>query len=216
MNGLNYVAGENFGRIWQRSPFVPKAFLIMVCLLWSLWNSGIALSQQEIRTGEAVQSKESVSKEQGQGKLTEERIRLLEKTLSEIKNTGEKSESRSFDNKMMSLELIRYVRIMVIVLVVIAVAFPVTTWVVSRKKVQLQSGTSSDLAETLLVIEERQTKLAGILRDLQSEIDYLHTMSAPDLKNLISQAEKYLKQNEIDLKGTHSNKHEAKLEQSEK
>ncbi len=207
MNGINYVAGDNCGRIFPRSPLVPKALLVMACLLWALLNSGIALSEQDRKTGEATQSGESVSR--GQGNLTEQRIELLEKTLNEIKTTGEKSESRSFDNKMMSLELIRYVRIMVIVLVLIAVAFPVTAWVVSRKRARLHPDASSELAETLLIIEERQSKLAGILRDLQSEIDYLHTMSAPDLKNLISQAEKYLKQNEIDLKGTHGNKHDS-------
>jgi hypothetical protein len=209
MNGINYFAGDNCGRIFRRSPLVPKALLVMACLLWALLNSGIAFSEQDRKTGQATQSEESVSRDQGQWKLTEQRIQLLENTLKEIKTTGEKSESRSFDNKMMSLELIRYVRIMVIVLVVIAVAFPVTAWVVSRKRARLQPGASSDLAETLLIIEERQSKLAGILRDLQSEIDYLHTMSAPDLKNLISQAEKYLKQNEIDLKGTHGNKHDS-------
>jgi hypothetical protein len=82
---------------------------------------------------------------------------------------------------------------------VIAVAFPLTIWLLSRKRILGLSGMSSELATTLLIIEERQAKLAIILKEIQGEIDYLHTMSVPDLKNLIQQAENYLKQNETDL-----------------
>ena len=95
---------------------------------------------------------------------------------------------------------------MVIALIVIAVGFPVIIWLLSRKRILGLSGLSTEVAATLLVIEERQAKLANILKEIQGEIDYLHTMSVPDLKNLIQQAESYLKQNEEDLEKTGSRK----------
>jgi hypothetical protein len=138
---------------------------------------------------------------------TEERIEKIESTLESIKITGEKAEGRSYYNKMISLELVHYVKIMVGILIVIAVVFPVTIWLMSRKRLLGLSGLSTEVTATLLVVEERQAKLANILKEIQEEIDYLHTMSATDLKKLIDQAEKYLKQNKQDLEraGSHSN-----------
>jgi hypothetical protein len=132
----------------------------------------------------------------------EERIELIEKTLHDIKPTIERTEERSYFTKMLGGELLKYVRLMVIALVVIAVAFPVTIWMLSRRRILGLSGLSTEVAATLLVVEERQAKLANILKEIQGEIDYLHTMSVPDLKNLIQQAENYLKQNEQDLDKT--------------
>ena len=143
-----------------------------------------------------------------QSKVTQEaaRIEEIEKTLQSIKATGEKAEERSYFNKMLGAELIKYLRLMVIALIVIAVGFPVIIWLLSRKRILGLSGLSTEVAATLLVIEERQAKLANILKEIQGEIDYLHTMSVPDLKNLIQQAESYLKQNEEDLEKTGSRK----------
>jgi len=138
----------------------------------------------------------------------EARIEEFEKTLQSIKATGEKAEERSYFNKMIGAELIKYIRLMVIALIVIAVGFPVIIWLLSRKRILGLSGLSTEVAATLLVIEERQAKLANILKEIQGEIDYLHTMSVPDLKNLIHQAENYLKQNEQDLAKTGSRKRE--------
>jgi hypothetical protein len=138
----------------------------------------------------------------------EERIELMEKTLRSLKPTIERTEERSYFTKMLGGELLKYVRLMVIALIVIAIAFPVTIWMLSRRRILGLSGLSTEVAATLLVVEERQAKLANILKEIQGEIDYLHTMSVPDLKNLIQQAESYLKQNEQDLEktGTHKNK----------
>jgi len=142
-----------------------------------------------------------------QSKVAQEaRIEEIEKTLQSIKVTGEKAEERSYFNKMLGAELIKYLRLMVIALIVIAVGFPVIIWLLSRKRILGLSGLSTEVAATLLVIEERQAKLANILKEIQGEIDYLHTMSVPDLKNLIQQAESYLKQNEEDLEKTGSRK----------
>jgi hypothetical protein len=130
---------------------------------------------------------------------TEERIRAIEEMLQKVKKTGERSEVRSYQNKMMSRQLVRLVRAAVVVLVVIAAGFPVIIWLLSRKRILGLSSLSSEVAATLLVVEERQAKLASILKDLQGEIDYVHSMSVPDLKKLIEQAEKYIDQNEKDL-----------------
>ncbi len=129
----------------------------------------------------------------------ETRMHQLEKILPSIKTTGEMAEERSLDNKIMSRELIRYVKVMVFVLILIAIGFPLMIWLLSRRRILGLSGLSSEVAATMVLVEERQAKLANILKDIQGEIDYLHTMSVPDLKELIQQAESYLKQNEKDL-----------------
>ncbi len=132
----------------------------------------------------------------------EERLKKMEQTMQSIKATGEKAEDRSYFNKMISLEVIRYLRLMVIMLVVIAVIFPLAIWILGRKKMLNFSGSSAELAETLIQVEERQAKLANILKEIQGEVDYLHTMSTPDLKNLIQQAENYLKLSQQELDKT--------------
>jgi len=134
----------------------------------------------------------------------EERVARIESTLESIRETGEKAEQRSFTNKMMAAELIRYVKLMILVLVAIAVGFPLSLWLLSRKRLVGLSGLSDEVTATLLMVEERQAKLTNILKEIQGEVDYLHSMSVPDLKNLIQQAETYLKQNEADLDKTSS------------
>ncbi|MGO8878843.1 MAG: hypothetical protein ACLPVO_10305 [Desulfomonilaceae bacterium] len=129
----------------------------------------------------------------------ENRFEQIEKTLQSIKVTGEKAEDRSYFNKLASYEVIKYLKLMVLLLVLIALGFPLAIWLLNKSSFSRTSGKSQELAETLLTIEERQAKLANILKEIQGEIDYLHTMSAPDLKNLIQQAESYLKLNESDL-----------------
>lgn len=124
------------------------------------------------------------------------RLQSIEKILQDLRGTVNMAEIRSYQNKMMSRELIRLVKAILITLMVIAVGFPLTIWLLTRKRM---SGLSDEMAATLLSIEERQSKLAGVLRDIQVEIDYLHSSSGPDLKNLVDQAGKYLKDNERDL-----------------
>lgn len=133
------------------------------------------------------------------GGASEDRIAEIEKTLQSIKATSQRAEERGYYNKMLGRELVSYIRVVVIILAIIAVAFPLAIWLMSRKRILGLSGLSSEVAATLLVVEERQAKLTNILKEIQGEIDYLHTMSVPDLKNLIHQAESYLKQNESDL-----------------
>jgi len=167
-------------------------------------TSGVSLPR---KTETSIAAQSSGEEALVQSKVTQEaRIEEIEKTLRSIKATGEKAEERSYFNKMLGAELIKYVRLMVIALIVIAVGFPVVIWLLSRKRILGLSGLSTEVAATLLVIEERQAKLANILKEIQGEIDYLHTMSVPDLKNLIQQAESYLKQNEEDLEKAGSRK----------
>jgi uncharacterized protein YaaR (DUF327 family) len=129
----------------------------------------------------------------------EKRFEKIENTLESIKVTGEKAEDRSYFNKLASYEVIKYLKMMVLLLVLIALGFPLAIWLLNRSRYFKSSDGSQEFAETLITIEERQVKLANILKEIQGEIDYLHTMSAPDLKNLIQQAENYLKLNESDL-----------------
>ncbi|MEW6138943.1 MAG: hypothetical protein AB1733_11980 [Thermodesulfobacteriota bacterium] len=124
---------------------------------------------------------------------------MTREQLADLAETIRKAESRSLENKQMARELIGYVKIMVVVLIVIAIGFPLAIWLLSRRRLIGLSGLSSEVAATLVLVEERQAKLANVLRDIQNEVDYLHTLSVPDLKNLIQQAEIYLQQNEKDL-----------------
>mgnify|MGYP005833814587 FL=1 len=124
---------------------------------------------------------------------------MTREQLADLAETIRKAESRSLENKQMARELIGYVKIMVVVLIVIAIGFPLAIWLLSRRRLIGLSGLSSEVAATLVLVEERQAKLANVLRDIQNEVDYLHTLSVPDLKNLIQQAEMYLQQNEQDL-----------------
>ncbi|MGD9817740.1 MAG: hypothetical protein AB7V04_03470 [Desulfomonilaceae bacterium] len=159
----------------------------------------LALAAEEASgiSGKAGTSASGLSNEQ-----MENRLNKIEQTLYSIMVTGEKAEDRSYFNKMMSVEVIRYLRLMVIMLVVIAIVFPLAIWILGRKRMLNFSGSSVELAETLVQVEERQAKLAHILKEIQSEVDYLHTMSTPDLQNLIKQAENYLKLSQQDLDKT--------------
>ncbi len=179
-----------------------KAFaLLCILTLFAIFAYGENALSQGLKSDSAAelgtQAIEQAISEKG---LTpEQRVERIENILESIKQTGERTEDRSYYNKMVSRELVAYIKIMILVLLLIALTFPLTIWFMSRKRLLGLSGLSSELAATLLVIEERQAKLANILKDVQTEIDYLHTLSVPDLKNLIQQAEAYLKQNEKDL-----------------
>lgn len=163
----------------------------------------LALAAEEASSisGKAGTSASALSNEQ-----MENRLNKIEQTLYSIKVTGEKAEDRSYFNKMISVEVIRYLRLMVIMLVVIAIVFPLAIWILGRKRMLNFSGSSVELAETLVQVEERQAKLAHILKEIQSEVDYLHTMSTPDLQNLIKQAENYLKLSQQELDKTSKKK----------
>ncbi len=142
----------------------------------------------------------------------EDRIDQIEKTLQEIRKKSSDAESRSYDNKMMARELIRLVKWVVVLLILIAGAFPITILILSRRRAPAPSTVSQELAATLLEVEERQAKLADLFKQIQGEIDYLHSMSVPDLQKLIEQAQKYLQQNEKDLGRASVTKAEARPE----
>jgi len=160
----------------------------------------------------AAKEKEPVHPRKGDKLVLEDRIDWIEKTLRLMQVTGQKAESRSRENKGMARELVRIARVMVVVLVIIAAGFPLSLWLLSRKRLIGLSGLSSELAATLLVVEERQAKLVNIFKDLQDEIDFLDSMSTPDLKKLIEQAEKYLEHNQNDLAMTREPESRDKVE----
>jgi hypothetical protein len=135
----------------------------------------------------------------GAALTADQRLDKMEAILNKIDSTVHMAEVRSYQNKMMSLELIRLIRAIAVVLVVIALVFPATIWLISKKRLLGLSGLSDEVTATLLLVEERQAKLANLLKEIQSEMDYVQSLSAPDLKNLVQQAEKYLEQNRRDL-----------------
>lgn len=163
-------------------------------------DAGTSILAQALETRDAQTPGDTTDS----AKSLEQRTAEIEKMLQAIKIASQKSEERSYYNKMLGREMVTYVRVVVVILAIIAVVFPLTIWLMSRRRLLGLSGLSSEVAATLLMVEERQAKLANVLKEIQGEIDYLHTMSVPDLKNLIQQAESYLKQNEIDLEKTGS------------
>jgi len=176
-----------------------------VCLCTSLSGFGPTGSALAQTASPGVVSDPAVGKTStpvaaDSGKVSlEEQLLSIENQVRSIRATGEKAEIRSYENKMMSRELIRYVKAVVVVLVLIAVGFPATILILTWKKVLGLSGLSSELAETLLAVEERQAKLVTLLREVEAEMDYLNTQPSSELRNLLQQAEKYVSQNEKDL-----------------
>ncbi len=126
----------------------------------------------------------------------EERIK---ERLTAIEAGVKLAEVRSYQNKMMVRELVRLLRAAAVVLVIIAVGFPFIVWLLSTKRIVGLSGLSQEMSATLVVVEERQSKLAAILRDIQIEMDYLQSKPSPDLAAMMEQARSYLEQNEKDL-----------------
>lgn len=142
----------------------------------------------------------SADKKPRAGISTEQHIVLMWEAIQSIKTTVEMAELRSYQNKMMARELTRWVRAGVVVLIVIAAGFPLTVYLLSRKRILGLSQLSSEMSATLVTVEERQNKLANVLKEIQGEMDYLNSMSVPDLERLIKQAETYLAQNEQELR----------------
>jgi hypothetical protein len=130
---------------------------------------------------------------------TDARLSKIEESLNQMRRTVSMAETRSYANKMMASQLIVLVKAILFALIFIAVSFPLTIWLISRKRLLGLSGLSDEVAATILVVEERQAKLVNILKEIQSEVEYLHSSAGPDFKNLIEQAEKYLEQNKRDL-----------------
>jgi hypothetical protein len=191
-------------------------FILTFCALGVIWLSATA-PMAASDSSSAVQAASDAKSEQMAWPAVTMEVRVdrieqmlpaIQETLKSIKETGERAEIRSYENKMMARELIRFVEVMVGALVVIALGFPLAIWLMSKKRLLGLSELSQEVSATLLVVEERQAKLANILKDIQSEIDYVHGMSVPDLKNLIKQAEKYLEQNQKDLAKTGRGKQE--------
>ncbi|MGC8660735.1 MAG: hypothetical protein ACP5U1_16850 [Desulfomonilaceae bacterium] len=195
--------GERVWLHWRLSKISLMALILFVAF------SGARLFAAENSANSQNVDKSIKSEDLSQSAIGN-RFEQIEKTLQSIKITGEKAEDRSYFNKLASTEVIKYLQIMIILLVFIALGFPLAIWLLNRTSFGKGSGSSQELTETLLVIEERQAKLANILKEIQGEIDYLHTMSAPDLKNLIQQAENYLKMNENDLKKAGAKQEDAK------
>ncbi|HMK35453.1 MAG TPA: hypothetical protein VK463_10325 [Desulfomonilaceae bacterium] len=189
--------GKLNGRIFKWALSLGPVVVGIVCCL--IFLAAFTLVGESADEPAALSQSPSPARADQSVLTPEERIEVIEKTLQSVKSTGEKAEGRSYENKMMARELIRYVKIMTIILAAAAIGFPLTIWFLSRKRILGLSGLSGEVAATLLLVEERQAKLTNILKDIQGEVDYLHTMSVPDLKNLIEQAEKYLKQNAQDL-----------------
>jgi len=116
---------------------------------------------------------------------------------------------RGYETKMMARQLIRLVRWVIGILLAIAVVSALSLWMLARQRAMPRSDISAEMATTLVAVEERQAKLANILKDIQQEIDYVHSMSVPDLKKLIEQAERYIEQNEKDLARASATKKQA-------
>ena len=137
---------------------------------------------------------------QEKGDITvDQHLDRIEQSLKQTHKLVEMAEIRSLQNKVMSLELIRTIRWILGVLIFIALVFPLTIWFLSKKRILELSGLSDEVASTLVLVEDRQAKLAHLLKEVQGEMDYIQSVSAPDLKNLMEQAEKYLEQNRSDL-----------------
>ncbi len=135
--------------------------------------------------------------------FTPEQARLL-------KEAAERADERTRIIKIMTRELIDLMKFVVIILLVIALGFPLGIWWLGRKRLLDFSGRSSGLASALVEVEERQAKLLGIFKDLQDEMEFLNVASAPDLKGLVERAKLYIENNEGDLNRIRNSKFTSK------
>ena len=116
-----------------------------------------------------------------------------------IKDITGKTERRSLENKIMVRESIRNVRAIMIILIVAVILLPVSLLIVGTRLLRIftQSKTVSD---TLLLLEQRQTKLAETLRELEQELEMLEYGSVPAVKGLLETANEHIGEAERDLK----------------
>jgi hypothetical protein len=186
-------------------PRCLACFLLALLVLCATCQ-GQAWGQQPPQVGGEISSSTDRTASVG---LTEEekvflesldaRIKKMEEVLQGISRIGKIAESRSLDNKIMAREQRRLAFGILIVLMTIALIFPLTIWLLSRKRLLGLSGLSDEVAATILVVEERQAKLAGILEEIQFELDEGYARTSPDLKNLMDQAKQFLDENKRDL-----------------
>ncbi len=120
-----------------------------------------------------------------------------DKVFTEIVDSLKKAEPRTYELKMMARQLIRITTVAVVLLFVIAFAIPICVWLLGRSKLL---GLPADVAATLISVEERQAKLVSTFKEIQDEMEELHSQSGPDLKDLIKRAEEYMTRNEQALK----------------
>ena len=180
--------------------------LLLILLILCATLHGQALAQQSPSAqGEVSSGKDSSdpanlrNEEKAFLKSLDERIEKIESVLHGISRIAKLAESRTLDNKLMGREQKRLAISILIVLIFIALIFPLTIWLLSRKRLLGLSGLSDEVAATILVVEERQAKLASILEEMQTEFDEEYARTSPDMKNLMVQAKKFLDENKRDL-----------------
>jgi hypothetical protein len=186
-----------------------KQLLLLAVILLCVFQGSTMAKQSSALTGSgdggvvSVESKDQPTDSSG---AVEIRFAEIEKLLQDMKITLGKAERRSLENKLMNFAVVAWVKAVFIALIIIAVSFPITIWLISRKRLMGLPGLSDEVAATIVVVEERQAKLVSILKEIQSEVEYLQSSAGPDLKNLLEQAEKYLQQNKRDLERIDTNR----------
>jgi predicted PurR-regulated permease PerM len=125
-----------------------------------------------------------------------DRVEATVKKIGEVQSIMQdwlkRAESRSFTNKLQGRTAVRLLVAVVITLGFIAIGFPgLFIWYNSRR-LKRMSAMSSDIASTLVLVQERQAKLGDTLRELQDELDYIPVSSAPDFAKLLKEAEQSL------------------------
>lgn len=191
---------------YSRSRGLGYCLLVTLLILCATFH-GQALAQQTPATGGEIGAAkqrpltpEGVrDEEKAFLSSLDDRIDRIEKLLDGMSRIGKLAESRTLENKILAREQKRLAISILIVLIVIALIFPLTIWLLSRKRLLGLSGLSDEIAATILVVEERQAQLARILEDMQTEFDEEYARTSPDMKNLMEQAKKFLEENKRDL-----------------
>ncbi len=184
---------------------VELACLILVVSSCGLLQAATPAQATPVGTGESRSESGTTSptrqpiERADPGFTTAQRTEQPEKILQSTTMTEDKAEHPSPSVRLLTAEVITYLRWIMVALIAIIVSFPVTVWLMSRKRMLALSGLSEELAATLLMVEKRQSKRSNILREIQDEGCDLQTMSRPELKAFVAEAKKYLEQNEPDV-----------------
>ncbi|GEM_PF-1992976 len=200
---------EKFRKTHTSPRIVPRCLVLMiVALLLGATTGGLSAEQalgpqhgMQENPGEPPAGTERSGVDsilEGQGKLAanlnkvETMIQKIGTVQAEMEDGLWRAETRTSTNKRQGKTAVQLLVAVVLTLALIAVGFPgLFIWYNSRR-LKRMTAISSEIAGTLVLVQERQARLGDTLREMQDELDYIPVSSAPDFAKLLKEAEQSL------------------------
>jgi len=197
-------------RKWYAVPGIVSTCLVLMIVAFSLVTATGKLSAEQATEPQPISQKQPsdltggatssdmdiILKKQVNLASDLDRVEATVKKIGEVQSVMQdwlrRAESRSFTNKLQGRTAVRLLVAVVITLGFIAIGFPALFIWYNSRRLKRMSAMSSDIASTLVLVQERQVKLGDTLRELQDELDYIPVSSAPDFAKLLKEAEQSL------------------------